>query len=323
MGSGMEHRRAARQNLDRPGFGVTRTGHELLIGIPEILGPGGTRVVTREVGSVIAAQTGAGRVESLARLPGRIALRDVVAAYGADASAADPFNVPFAIGESALQPVAMTTRQAPNMLVVGRQGCGKTSALAAIGQAITARLSPEQAQITIVDPKTSLIGRIPDRNLRAYAYTPDDIDRVLEEVAGMIRHRLPPPGLTQDELLARPRWTGPHHFVLIDDEHELRAGGLVGKQAATAPLWNLIERGREVGLHVIAARLPGNWAGVSAMNPFLQKLTGSRAPTLFMDNDAQTVKVFGRTSAQQLPPGRGLLVTTDGLMEGVLVATPD
>ena len=46
-------------------------------------------------------------------------------------------------------------------------------------QAITARLSPEQAQITIIDPKTSLIGRIPDRNLRAYAYTPDDIDDVL------------------------------------------------------------------------------------------------------------------------------------------------
>jgi hypothetical protein len=33
--------------------------------------------------------------------------------------------------------------------------------------------------------------------------------------------------------------------------------------------------------------------------------------------------VFGRTSAQQLPPGRGLLVTTDGAMEGVLVGTPD
>ena len=72
---------------------------------------------------------------------------------------------------------------------------------------------------------------------------------------------------------------------------------------------------------MIATRLPGNWAGVSAMSPFLQKLTGSRAPTLFMDNDPQAVKVFGRTSAQQLPPGRGLLVTTDGVMEGVLVGT--
>jgi DNA segregation ATPase FtsK/SpoIIIE-like protein len=103
----------------------------------------------------------------------------------------------------------------------------------------------------------------------------------------------------------------------------LRPNGLVGKAAATAPLWNLMERGREVGLHVIASRLPGNWAGVSAMSPFLQKMTGSRAPTLFMDNDPQAVKVFGRTSAQQLPPGRGLLVGNDGAMEGVLVGSPE
>ena len=40
-------------------------------------------------------------------------------------------------------------------------------------------------------------------------------------------------------------------------------------------------------------------------------------------NDPQTVKVFGRTSAQQLPPGRGVLVTTDGVLEGVLVGEPD
>jgi DNA segregation ATPase FtsK/SpoIIIE-like protein len=158
--------------------------------------------------------------------------------------------------------------------------------------------------------------------VRAYAYTPDAIDQALADVADIVRDRLPPSGLTQEELLIRSRWSGPHHFVLIDDEHELRANSVVGRQAATAPLWSLIERGREIGLHVFATRLPGNWAGVSAMNPFIQKLTGSRAPTLFMDNDPQTVKVFGRTSAAQLPPGRGLLVTNDGTIEGVLVGVP-
>ena len=185
------------------------------------------------------------------------------------------------------------------------------------------RFTPEQAQITIIDPKTTLIGRIRGPQVRAYAYTPDDIDQVLDGLAAVMRDRLPPAGLSQEELLARTSWRGPHHFVLIDDEQELRPNGVLGKQAATAPLWGLIERSREIGLHVIATRLPGNWAGVSAMSPFLQKLTGSRASTLFMDNDAQTVKVFGRVSAQQLPPGRGVLVTTDGAMEGVLVATPE
>ena len=318
MGSGMEHRRAARHTLDRPGFGVTRAGQELVIGLPEIIGADGERIPARQVGAMVAALTGVGKVETLARLPQRVGLPEVVAAY----SGSDALDIPFAMGESALQSVALSCRQVPNMLVVGRQGCGKSSTLAAFGQAIAARLAPDQAQITIIDPKTTLIGRVRGPQVRAYAYTPDDIDQVLDELAAVLRDRLPPSGLSQEELLTRASWRGPHHFVLIDDEQELRPNGVLGKQAATAPLWTLIERSREIGLHVIATRLPGNWAGVSAMNPFLQKLTGSRAPTLFLDNDPQTVKVFGRVSAQQLPPGRGVLVSTDGAMEGVLVATP-
>ncbi len=320
MGSGMEHRRAARQNLDRPGFGVTRTAHELLVGLPEMVGPDGMRIGTRGVGPAIAERTGVGKLESLVRLPERIALRDIASSDGR--VDADPLDLPFAIGESALQPVVLRARQVPHLLVVGRQGCGKTTALAALGQVICSRLTPDQAQITIIDPKTTLIGRIQGPAVRAYAYTPDDIDAVLADLASTLADRLPPAGLTQEELLARRSWQGPHHFLLIDDEQELRPSGVVGKPAATAPLWNLIERGREIGLHVIATRLPGNWAAVSAMNPLLQKLTGARTPTLFMDNDPQTVKVFGRVSAQQLAAGRGLLVSPEGAVEGVLVGAP-
>ena len=138
-----------------------------------------------------------------------------------------------------------------------------------------------------------------------------------------LQDRLPPAGLTQDELLNLKSWEGAHHFVQIHDEHELRPHNQTLKPAATAPLWGLIERSREVGLHVIASRLPGNWASQSVMNPLLQKFTGSRSPTLFMDNDPDTVKVHGRIAAQQLPPGRGLLVTTDGEIEGVLVGAPE
>ena len=321
MGTGMEHRRAARQTLDRPGFGVTRGGHELLIGLPEITGFDGRRASTRDVGAVIAAATGIGKVQTLARLPERVALADVLAA--GRSGQVDDLAVPFGIGESGLGPVSLPLRDTPNLLIVGRQGCGKSTALAVVGQAITERLGADRVQLTIIDPKTSLIGRIRGSAVRAYAYTAEDIDRTLAELAEMLLDRLPPPGLTQDELLARGPWQGPHHVVIIDDEQELRPNGLVGRPAATAPLWSLIERSREIGLHVIAARLPGNWAGVSAMNPFLQKLSGSRAPTLFMDNDPQAVKVFGRTSAQQLPPGRGLLVSPEGVIEGVLVATAD
>lgn len=322
MGEGFERKKAARNTLDRPGFGLTRDGFELLVGVPEVVGATGERVGTRDIGALIADLTGAGRVESLARLPERIPLVEVAAAFAATAGDTDPLNLPFGIGETALQPAALPARVVPNMLVVGRQSCGKTTTLAAFGQMIVARCSPEQAQITIIDPKTALIGKIQGDHVRAYAYTADDIDTVIGELAQLLRDRLPPSGLSQEELLNRSTWHGPHHFILIDDEQELRPHGVLGKNAATAPLWGLVERSREIGLHVIASRLPGNWAGVSIANPFLQKMTGSRAPTLFMDNDPAAVKVFGRTSAQQLPPGRGLLVTTDGVIEGVLVGEP-
>jgi type VII secretion protein EccCa/type VII secretion protein EccCb len=323
MGTSMELRKAARNTLDRPGFGLTRDGYELLIAVPEVTGTEAERVGTRGVGALIAEVTGTGKVERLSRLPERIALSEIIAGFAETPAGADPLNIPFAIGEGALQPVALPTRALPNLLVMGRQLCGKTTTLAAIGQAITSRFSPEQAQITIIDPKTTLIGKIQGEHVRAYAYTADDIDAVIGELVAELQDRLPPSGLTQEELLNLKSWEGAHHFVLIDDEHELRPHNQTLKPAATAPLWGLIERSREVGLHVIASRLPGNWASQVVMNPLLQKLTGSRSPTLFMDNDPGAVKAYARTSAQQLPPGRGLLVTTDGQIEGVLVGTPE
>ena len=323
MGIGIEHRRAARRVPDRPGFGVSAEGHELLIGLPEIDGPDG-RLTVRQTGRAIAAVTGAGKRETLARLPRAVALRTLVTAFAAGPAGADPWNIPFALGESVLAPLALPTGALPNLLIVGRQGCGKTTALAAFGQAAMARLAAERLQIHIIDPKTSLIGRVQGPQVVRYAYTAEDIDATMAELAELLARRLPPSGLTQQELLDREPWTGPHQLVLIDDEQELRAAGAVlGKPAASAPLWPLIERSREIGLHVVVARAPGNWAGVSLMNPLLQRLTAARTPTLFMDNDPAMVKVFGRISAAQLPPGRGQFVTVEGEIEGVLIGLPD
>ncbi len=49
---------AARNTLDRPGFGLTRHGHEILVGIPEIVGPSGQVIPVRQVGAMIAGSTG-------------------------------------------------------------------------------------------------------------------------------------------------------------------------------------------------------------------------------------------------------------------------
>lgn len=148
MGEGFERKKAARNTLDRPGFGLTREGFELLVGVPEVVAPNGDRVATRDVGAFIADRTGAGRVESLARLPQRIPLSEVANAFAGSSGGADPLTIPFGIGETALQPAALPSRLVPNMLVVGRQSCGKSTTLAVFGQMVVARCTPEQAQIT-------------------------------------------------------------------------------------------------------------------------------------------------------------------------------
>ncbi len=323
MGEGLERRKAARNTLDRPGFGVTREGHELLVGVPEIISASGERVPTRQLGAVIAEMTGVGRLEKLARLPEQVQLAQIIAAFAETEVASDPFNVPFAIGESALQPTYLPTRTVPSMLVLGRHLCGKTTTLAAFGQAVMSRFGPEQAQITTIDPKTSLIGKIRGPHVRAYAYTADDIDTVLEELAAIMRDRLPTLG-AQPGGVAEPAHLGGSAPFRVDRRRAGTASARCDRQGrrerSAVGVDQAQSRDRPARDRVAVTRKLGRG---SVTNPFLQKMTSSRAPTLFMDNDPATVKVFARVSAQQLPPGRGLLVTTDGAIEGVLVGTPE
>ena len=323
MGEGLERRRAARNTLDRPGFGVTREGHELLVGVPEITSATGERVTTRQLGAVIAEVTGVGRVEKLARLPERIELAQIIAAFAATDVASDPFNVPVRHRRKRLAGNVFADPGGAQHVGAGppgvRQdhdpGCLRTGGDEPVHSRAGADHHYRSQDIADREnPRTACAG------VRLYRRRYRRRDR---GIGGDDARPSSPLGSEPRGVAFPDTWDGPHQFLLIDDEQELRPHGAIGKAAASAPLWGLIERSREMGLHVIASRLPGNWAGISVTNPFLQKMTSSRAPTLFMDNDPATVKVFGRVGAQQLPPGRGLLVTTDGAIEGVLVGTPE
>ena len=67
--------------------------------------------------------------------------------------------------------------------------------------------------------------------------------------------------------------------------------------------------------------MPADTAGVCSESRSAMPLNLSNRDQTSGHNDPQTVKVFGRTSAQQLAPGRGLWVSTEGFMEGILVGT--
>ncbi|EUA07983.1 ftsK/SpoIIIE family protein [Mycobacterium kansasii 732] len=324
--SSIESREAARRTLNRPGFGLTDSLHELRVGIPALADPAtGELVNVTDVGERIAEVAGVTKHASLQRLPQRVELKAILELQAAHASP-DDLSIAFAIGERhQLQPVPLRLRESPGLMILGRQGCGKTTTLVAIGEAIMSRFSPEEAQLTLIDPKTAPHG-LRDLHgpgyVRAYAYDQDEIDEVITELAQQILlPRSPPKGLSQEELRALKPWEGSRHFVLIDDIQELRKEQTYpAKPPVGAALWKLMERARQIGLHVFTTRNSANWSTMP-MDPWMRFQTSAKVAQLYMDNDPQN-RINRLVRAQALPPGRALLVDTDDAVEGVLVGIP-
>jgi DNA segregation ATPase FtsK/SpoIIIE-like protein len=328
MGGGaMEARKAARRTLPRPGFGLTESAHEMLIGIPVIADGAGAPVEPRDIGALVAGVAGVEKHTTLMRLPERVLLREVLAAPGA-VDRSRP-AITFAISEVRdLGPAPFALDAHPGLTIVGRQGCGKSTALAAIGEAVMARFSPQEAQLTIIDPNTGPLQHLASPEyVRDYAYGQDHIDEVLTRLATeVLVPRLPAEGLTQAELRALKRWEGPRHFVLIDDAQDLRGqgSGFPPPPPVGAVLWKLMERARQIGLHVFLTRtLASNW-GPMEMDPWIKFQTQAKMPKLFMDNDPSNRITQGPQGirAQALPPGRGLLLTNESEVEGILIGIP-
>jgi hypothetical protein len=233
--------------------------------------------------------------------------------------------IAYAIGElHELKPVPVSLIDHPGLMIVGRAQCGKSWTLAAIGEAIMARFSPAEAQLTIIDPKTGPLSKlIAPEYVHAYAYEQDQIDEALTHLAReILLPRRPPAGLDQQQLRDLKPWEGPRHFVLIDDVQDLRpAISYPGppKDPVGAALWKLMESPRNIGLHVFTTR-NGNWATME-MDPWVRFQRAAKNPTLYMDN-APHERITQTIRAQALPPGRGLFVTNDSEAEGILVGIP-
>nr|WP_313957380.1 type VII secretion protein EccCa [Mycolicibacterium llatzerense] len=333
MGSAtLQGREAARHTYDRPGFGLNPALHEILIGVPELTAADGSRLSTRELCARVAEVSGVTKHATLKRLPQAVALQEIISFDNnkRPVSAEEP-SIAWMIGERhELLPVPQMLDAHPGMMILGRKGCGKSTALMAIGEAITQRFTPEQARITIIDPNAGpLSGLSVDDWVRSYAYDQDTIDATLTELAQQIMlPRLPPPGLSRQELAELKPWEGPRHFVLIDDVHDLRpqmmghGEGFVGgvRPAAGAALWKLMEQSRRIGLHVFTTRNSSQF-GVLEMDAWIKFQRAAKVPFLYMDN-SPAERIAKNIRAQELPPGRGQLLIGDNDVEGVLVGVP-
>jgi DNA segregation ATPase FtsK/SpoIIIE-like protein len=284
--------------LNRPVFGLTDTLHELRVGVPALVDPAtGEAVNITDVGARIAGVAGVTKHANLQRLPQRVELKAILE-YEAAHPSGDDLSIAFAIGERRqLGPVPLRLRESPGLMILGRQGCGKTMSLVAIGEAVMSRFSPEEAQLTLIDPKTAPHGL---RDLqgpgyvRAYAYDQDQIDEVITELAQQILlPRLPPKGLSQEELRALKPWEGCRHFVLIDDVQDLRKEqSYPPKPPVGAALWMLMERARQIGLHVFTTRNSANF-GTLQMDPWMRYQTSAKVAQLYRQRSTKQNQSVG------------------------------
>lgn len=108
----IESREAARRTLNRPGFGLTESLHELRIGVPALADPGtGELVGITDVGARIADVAGVTKHASLQRLPQRVELSAIVE-HEAVHQGGDDLSIAFAIGERhELGPVPTAARE--------------------------------------------------------------------------------------------------------------------------------------------------------------------------------------------------------------------
>jgi hypothetical protein len=144
------------------------------------------------------------------------------------------------------------------------------------------------------------------------------------QMAAILESRLPREEATQAELAAGvQRWSGPQIFVFVDREETIQSWDRGGWQEGTGypldPLVSFVDRGREVGLHLIVSRRLAQW-GRAALSPLVGRLLQAKVAGVVMDGDRGEGAIIGDTKATNLPPGRGIYVT-DRLVAPVQIAT--
>lgn len=327
------------------GRGRSMTGFHFQAGLPEIV-VGGRRIGLREAVAIIRDASGAGAAADVRMLPEKVTRREVLAQWTPPEGGGAGI-VPFGVSEVGLAPAIANFAAHPHLLFVGNAECGKSSALAAVAQGVMQAYTPEQARIFVVDPKNSLaqvvegahLGtyrarqvsedgvRYPvnDQHLPGYVWRAQQARDMAEDLAGLLASREIGELVSQADIRSGvTRWSGPEIFIFVDDEEMVQAWGETGGWNDSNPLAILkdfIERGKDVGLHLVVARRVVQWAR-AAGSPVVSALLRMLSPGVVMDGSRIEGQILGNILAAEQPRGRGIYVT-DKLAAPMQIALPD
>ena len=296
--SELDRRQARQVPLGRPGRGLSREGLHMVIALPIDVGE-------------LPGRHGGSAAPPISLLPARVDYDTAVRKAG------DGFGAGILLGieERGLRPVAVNFEHDTHLLVIGDNECGKTAALRTMCRDIVRTSTTEQAQLLIVDFRRTLLGVVESEHLAGYAMSPAALDALLPAVLDRLRHRMPPPQLSQAQLRARSWWFGPDIYVVADDYD------LVATPAGNPllPLLEYLPYARDLGLHLVVARRSGG-AARALFEPLLAGLRDLGCAGLMMSGRSGEGALLGSVRPAPLPPGRGVLVTRTGDEQVVQVA---
>ena len=324
--SQMQDRKAAAEIPNQPGRAMQLGGRHMLIGAP-VAGPG-RHIITAD-GEAAAMSEQEAVAATAAEIAGAWQARGVVAAGRmhvlptevglAECAAAPRGTLRLGVGERGMDTVGINLVEGPHFLAVGAAGCGRSTVLKTAITAIKETFTPQEAFLLVFDVGMGLIDAYDPDYVRVYQNNLSTIATVTDELAKKLQQRRPPAGLSPDEL-ARWRFTGERVFVIVDDLNLMTPAGVGAAQSVLAPLSALMERGRQVGLHVIATSVLGpSWFGMAASKFVAAMQTGG---TGLLVMDGQGEKIREDVKAAPRPPGRGELVYRRAGRQMMQVALP-
>jgi len=320
--SDVDRRVAVNVPQGRPGRGLGRDKLHFLVALPRVDAVTSAEDIGSGVGDAVARVRGAWRggtapqVRMLPRLLPYDAL-PAVAQQQAQQQAQQPGQrlVPIGVNEDALAPVYLDFEAEPHFLCFADGESGKTNVLRTIVRGIVDRCTPQQARIVLVDYRRSMLGFVTTEHLIGYAVSAAALTQMVADVKGSLTRRLPGPDVTQEQLRNRSWWTGPDVYVVVDD-YDMVA---TPSGNPLAPLLDFLAQAKDVGLHLIVARRTGG-AGRGLFEPVIARLRELSSPGIVLSGNKDDGILLGTVKLQQLPPGRGTLVSRRGGQQLMQVA---
>ena len=220
-------------------------------------------------------------------------------------------RVPLGLGEAEFDPkiVDFNDNTQTHFIVIADGQCGKTTVLRHMVTSLIDQNDPNGVRFLVVDFHRRLLGVLPRDSYGAYATTDEELKHHLAVLADSLPARLPRSDIAPARLNRRDWWSGPDIFVIVDNAHELAAQ--MGRPDALAPLMKFLARGRDVGLHVVAAYRTGGVSKFIYGAGLLSELKALNSPGIVMSGSKDEGPLIDTVKASTHPPGRGTLVTRD------------